>query len=390
MGSSDNETRSGKVKVLVIAGSLPPMYCGVGDYAHKLLIALVGDARLEIGALTSRAASDLKKSADFEVFPVVDEWHWRELPKIMRVVRAWAPDLVHIQYPTFAYSGKGLPFVLPLCMRLAAIPVVQTWHEIYSGVGFYCLNFAPGGLILVRKHDFDHFSAQRRWGFFKRTVRYIPIASAVPSVTLSDAERQSIRSKYARPDGRLIVYFGFLYASKGVELIFQIANSEESSLVIIGDAFSEEDIRSFPEQDRRSWSLYPQKIKQLSECGVWKGRVSMTGFLPASDVARIICAADAVILPFIDGGGEGKSTIHAAQAQGTFLLTTSNQIHGYDQKLNTYFSRPNDLEDMRKALKEHIGRRVNRGDVSSREWLKIRESHVDIYRSQLSSSKALT
>lgn len=380
------------MRILLITGSFPPMRCGVGDYTHQLAMALARDTQLQVAVLTSREAAP-SVSPDFVFFPVVETWNWRELNTILDVIRKWAPDLVHIQYPTLGYGHKGLPWLLPLCLRLAGYPVVQTWHEIYLLKFLFKSRFVfrfiakavvPGGLVVVREDYQRKTEALLRWVFLNKTVRFIPNASVIPTVKLTVAETESLRAHYARPNARMIAYFGFIYPRKRVELLFQIADASDSHLVIIGDSFREEDLRNFSESTKASRIVYHQSLRQLAEAEAWKGKVTMSGFLPNHEAARVIAAADAVVLPILDGGGGWNTSVHGAQAQGTFVLTTSNHRNGYDPEKNTYFAGEHDLEEMKRALKQYVGKRSGDSNAAARAWQSICESHIELYRAQIS------
>lgn len=378
------------MRVLFIAGSFPPMWCGAGDYVAQLATTLAENPNLKLAVLTSRAAAASEAQGSFDFFPVVEVWRWREITKIFKVLRTWKPDLVHVQYPAVAYGNRRFPYLLPILLCLARLPVVETWHGFYrlgwalrfgyfSRLLFQAL--APGGLVVSVQNFREGSSLLMRWVFLYKTVRYIPLASNVPSVELSIAEAAQLRALYLRPNERLIVYFGFIAPPKGVELLFEIADPGTSHLVIIGDSFSKADLGFVPKSLHSHWSAYHQSLRQLAESESWKGRVTMTGFLPPHDAARIMSAADAVVLPFRVGAHENSTSIQAAEAQGTFVLTTSKQRSGYDAERNIYFASPDDLDEMRGALLRYNGTRSkNRGGTLT-AWNTIGESHFALYRS---------
>ena len=115
---------------------------------------------------------------------------------------------------------------------------------------------------------------------------------------------------------RLVAYFGFIHLAKRVELLFEVADPLQHHLVLVGELNSEDE--------------YHKRILYLINRQPWIGKVTVTGFLPAEEAGRILAAADAVVLPFRDGGGIWNTSIHASLAQGTFVLTTSREQHGYD------------------------------------------------------------
>jgi glycosyltransferase involved in cell wall biosynthesis len=103
--------------------------------------------------------------------------------------------------------------------------------------------------------------------------------------------------------------------------------------------------------------------------------------LPAEELAGAIAAADAVVLPFLQGGGEWNTSIHGAQAQGTLVVTTSTVRYGFDTATNTYFATPGDIPAMRSALEQYIGNKLTIAKAPVGEsWRTIATAHLDLYR----------
>ncbi|MGH7742559.1 MAG: glycosyltransferase, partial [Candidatus Eiseniibacteriota bacterium] len=109
-------------------------------------------------------------------------------------------------------------------------------------------------------------------------------------------------------------------------------------------------------------------------------RVSVTGFLPAEEVSRVLAAADAAVFPFREGGGEWNTTLQGAAAQGTFVLTTSANPSGYDAAMNAYTARVDDIAEMRQALVTYAGRRASLDQIPApASWGSIAEAHLELY-----------
>jgi glycosyltransferase involved in cell wall biosynthesis len=210
-----------------------------------------------------------------------------------------------------------------------------------------------------------------RWFIQRKKFQFIPNASVIPPVKLSAAERSAIYERFTSTDKSLIVFFGFIHSQKGIEFILEMADPAKHHIVLIG-AHNDTD---------PYYKALTQKIKQ----GPCRNNVTVTGFLPAADTAKILAAADAVVLPFRAGGGIWNTSLHAAAIQGTFTLTTSRERHGYDSSNNIYYARPADIEDMRQALHLYIGRRNLDAALSQYEsWESIAKKHIDLYRDLLS------
>jgi glycosyltransferase involved in cell wall biosynthesis len=360
------------MRILLISGSLPPMRCGVGDYTGRLAKALGRHDDTSVAVLTDAAARPVPSDFDFEVFPVADGWRMTDIVRIAGVVRSWRPELVHVQYPTQGYGRKYLPWLLPAMFRIANVPIVQTWHEYHmEKVRRNLLNAVLGGGLVVVRPDYRATMPNwYRWLIRRKQFDFIPNASSIPQMRLSDAERFAIRSRFAPASRRLLVYFGFAHPAKRVELIFEIADPSEHHVILIGELNSKDD--------------YHQSILKRANQAPWNGRASVTGFLPPEEVGRILAAADAVVLPFRDGGGMWNTSIHAAVKQGTFVLTTARDRHGYDASSNVYYAQPDDIVDMSCALRTHIGhRKIEIDDDPTSEWEAIADAHRALYASVL-------
>ena len=345
------------------------MKCGVGDYTAGLAKALGRCKDTSVAVLTDVAATPVPSDFEFEVLPVAEGWRMADLARIERAVRLWNPDIIHIQYPTQGYGKRRLPWLLPTFFRLANIPVVQTWHEHFYELKRNIPNAAlSGGLIAVRPDYKARMPAWYRWLIRRKHFEFIPNASAIPRVRLSDTERLDVKSHFASTQAHLIIYFGFVFSPKRVELLFDIADPEQDHLILVCDLNPEDE--------------YHRELLDRMSHEPWAGKVTVTGFLPVEEVGRLLAAADAVVLPFRDGGGEWNTSIHAVVIQGTFLLTTSREQHGYDPSANIYFAHPDDVADMRNALRIFMATRINvRDEKQTSDWDAIADAHKCLYES---------
>jgi glycosyltransferase involved in cell wall biosynthesis len=359
------------MRVLLVSGSAPPMRCGVGDYTAALARALGEQGDVTAAILTSVEAVSTA-AAGYTVLPVARGWRVRDAASVTRAISAWKPDVVHVQYPTQGYRGGVLPWVLPTMLTGIGYPVVQTWHEAYRTLRASKRNWPNallrGTLVVVRPPYLDMISRPYRW-LLERTKRLtvIPNGSPLPILDLTDADRMTTRSALVDAGERLLVYFGFAYPSKGVELLFEIADPARDRIVLACDLHAHDP--------------YHRSLRARAEQGPWRGRVHTAGFLAPDALSRLLGSADAVILPFRDGGGSWNTSIHGAAAQGTFVLTTAAEGTGYDATENVYWARPGASGEMRDALSRYAGRRRPAGDDGSpASWRTIAERHVQEYQ----------
>lgn len=367
------EKNGAGVKLLFITGSFPPMKCGVGDYTYNLTKAITSHPNLRVGILTSNTAFGDQQICGVQIFPLMNRWNLCEATKIIRVIKAWSPDIVHIQYPTQGYGRGLLPDVLPIISFLMGKKVVQTWHESFSWLRapqLFLKAVVPSGLVVVRSQYRELLHPLLRWALLKKRYTYIPNASSIPRANLEKHEILRLRNQYLKGKQRLVVFFGFIHPQKGVELLFDIADPASDHIVAVG---------GFDEN-----SGYYREIAERYSSGPWFGNVTLTGFLPENDISELLAAADAVVLPFRNGGGEWNTSIHAATLQGTFVLTTSATINQYDRSLNVYYAKVGDVGEMRSALDLYSGRRRKyNADIDFDQWSVIAEKHHSLYRALL-------
>lgn len=361
------------MRVLLVTGSFPPMRCGVGDYSYSLAKALAVAPEIHVGVLTSVSGGKMGKIDGIEIFPVIKKWGLIEALKIIKIIRHWSPDIVHIQYPTQGYSNGFLPWVLPIIAFMLRKKVVQTWHEGYgrrSAPKLLLKAIIPGGLVVVRPQYKDSLPISLRWALWNKQYVFIRNASPFPKIDLDEKTKVDLREQYLKGQKRLIVFFGFVYPNKGAELLFEIADPDSDQIVIAGEIVEA--------------SEYQQKIMKLATAKPWLGKVTVTGFLLPADIAALLAISDAVVLPYRVGGGEWNTSIHAAVLQGTFVITTSMSRHGYDEKLNTFYAKVDEVQEMKSALDTYSGtRRKNDPYFDRDEWKEIANKHISLYRALL-------
>lgn len=354
------------MRVLLVAGSYPPDHCGVGDYTEKLATALTKVHGLHVGVLTTVLPGRVR-SHQVELVEAAKNWSFSELLKLIRAVRQWKPDFVHIQYPSQGFFFRRLPSFLPLIYKLIGIRVILTWHEPHRQRGvlhFVIQALGAHGLIFVRPNYLAMLPAS-----FRSLIKFIPQATipnanALPVSSLEKYQRLKLRDRYLHSRNRLVVFFGFVYQGKGIESLFDIATSSSDSLVIAG-AIKD--------------NAYAQQLAELARLKGWSDdQINFTGFLSPPDAADLLAVADAVVLPFVGGGGEWNTSIHSALAQGTLVITTAVPPSGYEALRNLFTAAPSDINAMRTALDQLAGHRV--APLSSdAQWQGIASAHVAFY-----------
>ena len=352
------------MRVLLITGSYPPMKCGVGAYTQRLAMALAEIEGVKVTIITDERASESQDSEGIDVLPVVSGWRIAEFLLVSKLIKRLNPDVVHIQYPAQGYSGR-LAVRLPLLIRLLGKPCVQTWHEPIVGKAGLWLAMGLDSLVIVKEELMTHIPKLTRKALFGKKITWIQGASLLPTIVLSDQERLKIREQYTSGDELLLAYYGFVAPLKGLEILLEIVSKTDVQLILACDFLSDD-------------NYHKSLLDQIEVMGI-APRVRITGFLPNEELASILAASDAVVLPFRDGARAWNTSIDAAVAQGTFVLTTSFDSEGYDTVKNIYYAKPGNTTEMISAIQKYAGMRAL-CKPSTSEWLSIAQKHLHIYK----------
>lgn len=352
------------MKVLLITGSYPPMKCGVGAYTQRLALALSELESVRVTVLTDVCAVGLPNRDGVDVLSVISCWRISELIKIARQITQLSPDIVHIQYPTQGYIGN-IPTLLPLLVWLLGKRCVQTWHEPVLGRGGFWLSIGLDALITVREELMETLPWLTQKLLCRTPFFWIPAASMLPTVELSDEERSKIRHQYVSGDETLLAFYGFVSPIKGLESLLEIVDKTKVKLLLACD---------FNPNDTYHRSL----LDSISSLNI-ASKVSILGFLPDEKLAKILAASDAVLLPFRDGAQACNTSIDGVVAQGTFVLTTSTVYNGYNKDKNIYYAKPGDVNEMLTAVEKFAGHHGLCKQTASK-WRDIATQHLEIYK----------
>ena len=352
------------------------MKCGVGDYTHALAGALANQPDMQVAVLTSQSGFGAGREAKFEVFPIMRRWALTELTRVIGTIREWRPDCIHVQYPSLGYRTGWLPSFIPLIGAGMGTPVVQTWHEAYSRrylPGMLLKAIVPGEVIVVRPEYRKCLIPVSQWLLRRKKFVFIKNASVFRRADITEEEQEALKRRFQKRGQRLVVFLGFIFPEKGVDLLFEICDPAANCIVIAGES------KSTPSYDR--------VIHDLANSERWVQKVTLTGFLPQDQAGALLRVADAVVLPFRAGGGEWNTSIHGAVSQGTFVLTTSTVRNGYDDKRNIYYAKVDDIEEMKRALAQYSGLRKHTqdtDDADKKDWEQIAADHRAVYLRRLS------
>ncbi|MDP2830263.1 MAG: glycosyltransferase [Sulfuricellaceae bacterium] len=336
----------------------------MGAYTKSLALALTECEGVNVSVLTDVRAVDAAARSGVNILTIVRSWAITDMFRIAKYIKRSNPDIIHIQYPTQGYSGR-LPGFLPLLIWLLGKPCVQTWHEPVFGRISKLMVVGLRLLITVREEFMADNPVPTKMALKHTKIIWIPAASILPTVILSNEDRAKFRQQYASKSDTLLSYYGFVAPLKGIEILLEIVVKTNARLLMACDFM--------PGNDYHQSLL--DKIKSL---GI-SSRITIMGFLPEDQLASTLAVSDAVVLPFRDGAARWNTSIDGALAQGVFVVTTSVTTSGYNKDKNIYFARPGDTDEMIAAIQKYAGYRIA-CKQSTLEWKSIAERHLNVYR----------
>jgi glycosyltransferase involved in cell wall biosynthesis len=301
--------------VCFICSSYPAVPCGVGDHTATLAAGL-RDRGVNVRVITTRRP---EVTAAGDVLPLLRSWGFRQLPRLLRAVRATRADLVHIQYPAAFYGRSPAVIVLPLLIRLTlGKPTVVTIHEWSARERRGRLASALLASLATHVVMPDQVERERLLGavpFLRKRITVVPQMASIPTVP---ADVTAVRRELGVDASTFVLaFFGLIkpvhQLNRVITVFAELARRRSAVLIVIGGVAA----YAAPQGER-----YRESLAALAaECGV-ADRVRWLGFLPAPRVSACLQAADACILPFTGGVAARNTTFHAVVAHGVPLITT--------------------------------------------------------------------
>jgi polysaccharide biosynthesis protein PslF len=313
---------AGEMRIALVSGSWPPIKCGVGDFTHRLAVELARQGE-QVSTITDQLARD-GGSPGIDLQPVVRHWGPSALPSLLSAINQSAPDVVNLHYPTLHYSRLSLIDLLPTAVRcFLKTPVVTTIHEYttFRSLGRARVEWlARTSTALIVPDQANRRQLQAALPGRAERIHYIPLGPAIDVQLPGDFSREAWRRAHAiPPDVLVIVFFGFISPSKGVETLLpafaQLPESVNARLYLVADR----------EPSAPQYADYHHLVAEEFNTLAQRYPVEWTGYLPSQSVSTYLAAADLAVLPFVDGASMRRTTLLAAIAHGLPVLSTGDR-----------------------------------------------------------------
>jgi glycosyltransferase involved in cell wall biosynthesis len=328
------------MRIGIVTGEYPPMEGGVGAYTRILARTLARQGH-EIFVFSSSQA----REAHPRITLANPARRWG--PGSLRALRRWARsvrlDVVSLQFETAAYGMSPWVHFLPEVLR--GLPVVTTFHDLLFPYLFpkagplrdwivMRLARASAGVIATNHEDLSRLAHLTH-------AKLIPIGSNI-STPPPDFDRERWRMQAGVSDGDLLlVYFGFINRSKGMDTLLQAlaqlrADHVSARMVIIGGRAGSSDPSNI---------AYANEIDTLIQRLELEPYIHRTGFVDDEAVSGYLLAGDVVALPFRDGASYRRGSLMAAIQHGCAIVTTrpTVDIPTFQHGKNMLFVLPDDV-----------------------------------------------
>lgn len=350
-------------KICFISGAFPNMQCGIGDYTYNLAKEL-SKAGNEVSVITSnKAINDIGDNV--KVYNIVENWNFRNLKRIINQLKEINPEVVNIQYPSGEYKKNLMINFLPLFIkRKIKCEVIETIHEysiftilgkIRNGISF---KFADK-IIVVEESYINEIRKMNK----KVQIEYLPISANVKKSNISKEKIEETRKKLKIDNCKVMSFFGFANANKGIENIFYVLKEIPNiKLLFIGDV---------KEDDEYQKGL----IELAKSMGIYE-RIIFLGFINQEEAGDYLRCTDLCILPFVNGVSNRNGSFLAAYNQNMPIVTTTKN-NSY-QKDGVYYVQINDKENLVESVKKAIFSTTENFEREIITWKWVSDNYLKI------------
>lgn len=409
------------VHIALVAGTYQPERCGVAHYTAHLRTVLQ-EQGIQSTVLTSHRAT--QTVCDSSVMGVVQGWQLTDLMPLVQAIRATQADILHIQHAAGTYGFERAIFLLPLLLRVSGwrAPIITTVHE--YGWWEWQPPVPPGLIEWLKQWGQDRGWWDREDGFLltlsdaiittnteaetvlqsrlprlAQRMWHVAIAANVDVAPIDPVmARQQLCCTCNWPaDAVVIVFFGFLHPTKGLETLLAafkqvVAAQPRARLLLAGGVES----LALPRQQATNyWSKLGAVIADLGLSGL----VHRTGYLPAETASHYLTGSDVGVLPFNSGTTLKSGSLLAMLAHGLPVVATRSNPPDpalVDQHLLRLVA-PHDVSGLVIALTGLLANAAARAGLGKAgqifadkfTWAVIAKAHLEVYQNVLAHSSVI-
>ncbi len=356
------------------------------DFAYRLCRNLA-DAGHTVHVLCQKGAiaGDVPR---LHTHPIMEQWNWQETVPLARTLRRLKPEATLLVYtgnafdhrPMLTFAATLAKRVLPHTRFVTLIPFplgarLSTGkkghlHKLLLKMLGQGTNVEYGTLLRDSAHvvvmSLRHLPAlESHLPRLQDKVTLIPPALIMPMALDTCETRSRMREAlHVADDEFLFAYFGYLYATKGLETLLPALHilrqrNQKVKLMFVGGG----------DQTKDDGYQYVAELKRTIDTLQLTDAVQFTGgFAWDSDLgSQYLRAADAAVLPFDAGVSLNNSSFASVVTHGLPTITTQGDILEAPLKhaQNVFLCRPQDPDDLADALETVAGNTSLRQQLQS-------------------------
>lgn len=310
------------MKILFIT-PYPPARDGIGSYSAMAREELVAQGH-HVAVIAARRAEDAPDEVIAALPPV-----FSPPEAVLEAVRAFAPDIIHVQFAVAAYAAL-LPSLVRVIDRVhdQGWPIVMTMHEVTrdteslraAGRALY-RRMATRAAHIVVHTETSHQALVRLQG--RPGVPISVIALPRTELPPSKVDASELRARLGLGQDRVLLAFGFIDVDKGLDDLIVAASRMPAPalrgvrIAVAGDVRRRfGPFRAFELRDR----LHLRRVRRLVTQRGLGDKVTFAGFVPGSEVRTWFDVATVVVLPYRRAEQSGVASL--AVAAGTPVLAS--------------------------------------------------------------------
>jgi glycosyltransferase involved in cell wall biosynthesis len=281
--------------------------------------------------------------------------------------------VVHIQYQAAAFDLLGDICLLPLALRRyrPGVRTVTTFHDVRVPYLFpRAGRLRQRALQVLARTSAAVVAADQRdiQALGVRGVR-IPIGANVLCSPPDGYDRADFRGRLGlRPDDLVVVYFGLLNASKGLEVLLStFERLHGARLLMLGGEAGASD-----PTDRETARAITARLGPL---------VIRTGWLPPRELSAHLLAGDVALLPYADGASARRGSLLACASHGLPIVSTRPAGVEVADFIDAIEPNPQALAEavLEVAANPSPWRAASRALADQVSWRRVAQTHVELY-----------
>ncbi|MFQ5505864.1 MAG: glycosyltransferase [Planctomycetota bacterium] len=304
---------------IAFLGTYPPRRCGIATFTRDLSDAMIAaneGVRATILAVTDvHSAHEQSERVRFEIRQGVsgDYSHAAEFVNFSDI------QLVSIQHEYGIFGGADGAYVLDFLGELGK-PAIATLHTVLEDPAEsqreIVLRMAERCERLVVMSQLAVELLESSYGIPRSLTAMIP--HGIPD--MAAGERDEHKARFGVPSRRVLLTFGLLNPSKGIDVVIRalpglVESFPDLVYLVVG--------ATHPEVKRRNGEEYRNSLRRLAESlGIADNVVFRNQFVDIDELCGYLQAADVYITPYLCEAQIASGTLAYAMGSGAAVVST--------------------------------------------------------------------